>query len=81
MRTAIKITLNSADVFDAVIWNYLKDKKNKAGHLKKIIYDSIMRTLKDDDVVKQAGAPTPEDPIQNEEEKVVNEKLSKILNY
>ncbi|MEW6116369.1 MAG: hypothetical protein AB1553_05650 [Nitrospirota bacterium] len=44
MRTAIKITLNSSVPFDAVILDYLKGKKNKAGQLKMLAYNQIVLT-------------------------------------
>ncbi len=77
-RTAIKITLNSKDVFDVVILDFLQDKKNKAGQLKKIVYDGIMQGK---GVANPASAP--ENPTLNEKEgeKEVAEKLSKILNF
>ena len=41
MRKTVKVTLNSNNVFDLVILEYIEDKKNKAGQLKKLAYDHI----------------------------------------
>ncbi|MEW6741016.1 MAG: hypothetical protein AB1325_14085 [Nitrospirota bacterium] len=83
MRTAIKITLNSSDVFDAVILDYIVDKKNKAGQLKKLIYDSIMQQ-RSTGTVNHTVPPSHQQPAgtqQDEGEKEVSEKISKMLNF
>jgi len=60
-----------------VILEFLKDKKNKAGHLKKMVYDSIIRGK---GIVTDAGEP--ERVVKKAEGDIeVNEKLSKMLNF
>jgi len=79
-RTAIKITLNSKDVFDVVILDFLQDKKNKAGQLKKIVNDSIM-LMQGKGIVKPGSVPEDLTPGAGAGEKEVTEKLSKMLNF
>lgn len=43
MKKILKITLNSSDAFDQAILNFLGDKKNKSGQLKKLAYDRLLQ--------------------------------------
>ncbi len=82
MRTAVKITLNSADEFDAVILDYLKNKRKAAAHCKRLLYDTIIRMQ---DVTPSQAVPAPGERAGTEkigtvepEQKVSLDKLLKF---
>lgn len=87
-RLSIKITLNASDVFEKEIISFLEDKQNKAGHIKKLLYDRIQQFT--NGVMPAASGPVTiakGEPLQEKpeapaiESKEINEKLSKMMNF
>jgi hypothetical protein len=71
------IRLKEKDAFDSVILDYLKDKSNKGGHIKKIVYDYLSVKNGIDNIHKPVAthnssydSPGKGDPI--------NDKLDKL---
>lgn len=83
MRMTVKITLNEKDVFEKLIIDYLKDKKNRSGELKRLAYDQI-RGLSVSNGNERQAQPSPvssaQDP-QYQEETEIKSKLDKLLNF
>ncbi|MGO9377898.1 MAG: hypothetical protein ACLP29_05015 [Dissulfurispiraceae bacterium] len=77
MRKAIKVTLNSDNVFDGVILEYLGNRKNMAGQLKRLAYDHISlstsRVVQDKSI--RNSNQTEGNPLETPE---IREKLSKL---
>lgn len=87
-RLSIKITLNASDVFEKEIIKFLEYKQNKAGHIKKLLYDRIQQLTNgvmpavSGNASVAKGEPLPEQPeAPAGESKEINEKLSKIMNF
>ena len=60
MRTVIKVTLNSSNIFDTAILDYLKGKKNKAGQLKKLVFERLVLLQNSPQTVRiQEGVAAP----------------------
>ena len=77
MRKIIKVTLNENDVFDGTIIDHLKDKKNKAGQLKRLAYDRILSLNSGISAI----TPKPvQSPAEGEDAETINklDRLSKL---
>ncbi|MCL4536151.1 MAG: hypothetical protein M1610_00945 [Nitrospirae bacterium] len=79
----VKITLNEKDVFEKLIIDYLKDKKNRSGELKRLAYDQIRGLSVSNGNKRQALPPVSsvQQDTLDQEETEIKSKLDKLLNF
>ena len=49
----VNLRINIEDPIDKIIWNYIKDKKKKGTYIKKIIYDTAVGNIVDNDELRK----------------------------